>query len=83
MVGTSELYPRCVAKRLVYSSRSVDRAGMRSAQSRTRVRSAVEAVLDDKLPETYDRAVFTEKCNIVFDTMLNYASHGLKWAVAA
>jgi type I restriction enzyme, R subunit len=55
----------------------------KDGQSRTRVRSAVETVLDDKLPDTYDRAVFTEKCNVVFDTMLNYASQGLKWAVAA
>ena len=55
----------------------------KDGQSRSRVRSAVEAVLDDKLPDTYDRAVFTEKCNVVFDTMLNYASQGLKWAAAA
>jgi type I restriction enzyme R subunit len=55
----------------------------KDGQSRTRVRSAVEAVLDDKLPDTYDRAVFTEKCNVVFDMMLNYASQGMKWAVAA
>ena len=52
----------------------------KDGQSRTRVRSAVETVLDEKLPETYDRAVFTEKCNNVFETMLNYASQGLKWA---
>ncbi len=55
----------------------------KDGQSRTRVRSAVEAVLDDKLPQTYDRALFTEKCNSVFDTMLNYASQGVKWAAAA
>lgn len=55
----------------------------KDGQSRTRVRSAVETVLDDKLPETYDRALFTEKCNSVFDTMINYASQGVKWAVAA
>ena len=52
-------------------------------QSRTRVRSAVETVLDDKLPETYDRAMFTEKCNSVYETMLGYASRGAKWMVAA
>ena len=34
-------------------------------------------------PETYDRAMFTEKCNVVFETMLSYASQGVKWAVAA
>jgi type I restriction enzyme R subunit len=52
----------------------------KDGQSRTRVRSAVETVLDDKLPDTYDRAVFTETCNNVFEAMLNYASQGLKWA---
>jgi type I restriction enzyme, R subunit len=55
----------------------------KDGQSRTRVRAAVETVLDDKLPETYNRALFTEKCNVVFETMLNYASQGVKWAVAA
>ena len=55
----------------------------KDGQSRTRVRAAVETVLDEKLPETYDRAVFTEKCNNVFKTMVSYASQGVKWAVAA
>jgi len=40
----------------------------------------VESVLHAQLPESYDRAVFTEKCNNIFDLMLNYASQGLKWA---
>lgn len=52
----------------------------KDGQSQKRVRSAVESVLDKQLPETYDRAVFTEKCNRVFETMLSYASQGLKWA---
>jgi type I restriction enzyme R subunit len=52
----------------------------KDAQSRTRVRATVETVLDDKLPETYERALFTEKCNNVFDTMISHASQGLKWA---
>ena len=26
------------------------------------------------------RVVFTEKCNNVFDLMVNYSSQGLKWA---
>jgi hypothetical protein len=46
-------------------------------------RAAVETVLDDKLPETYDRALFTAKSNSVFETMLNYASQGVKWPAAA
>jgi type I restriction enzyme, R subunit len=32
------------------------------------------------LPKSYDRIVFTEKCNSIFDLMVNYASHGQKWA---
>ena len=52
----------------------------KDGQSKLRVRSAVENVLHANLPDTYDRIVFTEKCNNVFDVMLNYASQGLKWA---
>jgi type I restriction enzyme R subunit len=52
----------------------------KDAQSKSRVRSAVESVLDMHLPKSYDRIVFTEKCNSIFDLMVNYASHGQKWA---
>ena len=52
----------------------------KDGQSKLRVRSAVETVLNTHLPESYDRVVFTEKCNNVFDLMLNQASQGLKWA---
>jgi type I restriction enzyme R subunit len=52
----------------------------KDSQSKLRVRSTVENVLNKHLPESYDRAVFTEKCNTVFEQMLNYASQGLKWA---
>lgn len=52
----------------------------KDGQSKLRVRSAVESVLNTHLPESYDRVVFTEKCNKVFDLMLDYANQGLKWA---
>ncbi|MDA1274112.1 MAG: type I restriction endonuclease subunit R [Verrucomicrobia bacterium] len=52
----------------------------RDSQSKGRVRSAVESVLHAHLPDSYDRIIFTEKSNNVFDLMLNYASQGLKWA---
>jgi type I restriction enzyme, R subunit len=52
----------------------------KDGQSKLRVRSAVENVLHTHLPESYDRVVFMEKCNNVFEQMLNYASQGLKWA---
>jgi type I restriction enzyme R subunit len=49
-------------------------------QSQKQVRSTVEEILNEQLPETYDRAIFTEKCNRVFELMVDYASHGRKWA---
>jgi type I restriction enzyme R subunit len=52
----------------------------KDGQSKLRVRSAVENVLHAHLPESYDRVVFTEKCNGVFEQMLHDASQGLKWA---
>jgi type I restriction enzyme R subunit len=52
----------------------------KDSQSRQRVKAAVETVLHEELPDTYDRTLFAEKCNIVFDTILTYASQGTKWA---
>jgi type I restriction enzyme R subunit len=52
----------------------------KDGQSKLRVRSAVENVLHKHLPDSYDRVVFTEKCNSVFEQMLHDASQGLKWA---
>lgn len=51
----------------------------KDAQTREQVRSAMEAVLDKHLPESYSRSVFTEKCNRVFEMMHRYASMGKKW----
>jgi type I restriction enzyme R subunit len=52
----------------------------KDSQSQKQVRSTVEAVLNEELPETYDRSIFTDKCNRVFELMVDYASHGRKWA---
>jgi type I restriction enzyme, R subunit len=52
----------------------------KDSQSKERVKSTVQDVLNTHLPESYDRALFTKKCDTVFDLMLNYASQGLKWA---
>jgi type I restriction enzyme R subunit len=49
-------------------------------QSQKRVRAAVEQVLDKKLPDSYDRVLFKVKCDAIVETMLDYASRGLKWA---
>jgi type I restriction enzyme R subunit len=52
----------------------------KDSQSTKQVRTTVEEVLNEELPETYDRVIFTEKCNNVFELMVNYASQGMKWA---
>ena len=40
----------------------------------------VERVLDEGLPETYERTLFKQKCDNVFDLVVDYASRGRKWA---
>jgi type I restriction enzyme, R subunit len=52
----------------------------KDSQTKRRVQSVVEEVLHRQLPESYDRILFSEKCQNVFELMLNYASQGLKWA---
>jgi len=52
----------------------------KNAQTKRVVRSAVEQVLDNNLPESYDRVLFREKCDDVFYRIVDYASQGRKWA---
>ena len=51
----------------------------KDTQTKEWVRSAVAKVLDNNLPESYDRVLFREKCDNVFYQMLEYASQGRKW----
>lgn len=52
----------------------------KDSQTKLIVRSTVEQVLHEKLPDSYDRPLFKEKCDNVFDMMLQYANRGMKWA---
>jgi type I restriction enzyme R subunit len=52
----------------------------KDGQTQRSVRSAVEQVLDSNLPDSYDRVLFKEKCDNVFELVLDYASQGRKWA---
>ena len=45
----------------------------RDGQSQRRVKSAMEEVLDDKLPESYDQTDFSERCVSVFDLIMTQA----------
>ena len=49
-------------------------------QSQLRVKTAVEEVMDQDLPETYDRILFKEKSAKLFELIYDYASKGRKWA---
>jgi type I restriction enzyme, R subunit len=49
-------------------------------QTQKQVRSEIERVLDEGLPETYERALFKQKCDNVFELVVDYASRGRKWA---
>jgi len=49
-------------------------------QTKGLVKQEIDRVLNDELPETYDRAVFAEKTSRVFTLLVEYAEKGLKWA---
>ncbi len=49
-------------------------------QTQNQVRSEIERVLDEGLPESYERTLFKQKCDNVFDLVVDYASRGRKWA---
>jgi type I restriction enzyme R subunit len=49
-------------------------------QTQEAVRNAVVTVLDADLPSSYDRTLFKQKCDRVFEVMMDYASRGRKWA---
>ena len=49
-------------------------------QTQKQVRSEIERVLDEGLPASYERTLFKQKCDNVFDLVVDYASRGRKWA---
>lgn len=53
---------------------------LKSSQTQKQVRAEIERVLDQDLPESYDRAVFKQKCDNVYDLAMEYALRGKRWA---
>ncbi len=51
----------------------------KDGQTQRRVKAAVEEVLDQELPESYDRITFKEKSDNVFDLIVEFAANGMKW----
>ncbi|MDP1746375.1 MAG: DUF3387 domain-containing protein, partial [Bacteroidota bacterium] len=52
----------------------------KDGQTQRMVKAAVEEVLDHDLPESYDRISFKEKCDNVFEMIVNFAAQGQRWA---
>lgn len=51
----------------------------KDGQTSARVKAVIEEVLDEDLPDSYDRLAFKEKCDNVFDLIVDFAAHGKKW----
>ncbi len=52
----------------------------KDSQTQAIVKSAVEEVLHENLPESYDRVLFKKKCDNVYELIFDYAIKGQKWA---
>jgi type I restriction enzyme, R subunit len=52
----------------------------KDAQTQTIVKFAVERVLHENLPESYDPVLFKKKCDNVYDVIFDSANKGEKWA---
>lgn len=52
----------------------------KDGQTQRKVKAAIEAVLDQDLPDSYDRMTFKEKSDNVFELIVEFAANGKKWA---
>ncbi|MDD2830230.1 MAG: type I restriction endonuclease subunit R [Sulfuricurvum sp.] len=52
----------------------------KDTQSKEIVRDTVRKVLNEDLPESYDRVIFNEKSENVFEMILGFAAQGQRWA---
>jgi len=51
----------------------------KDGQTQRIVKAAVEKVLDEDLPDSYDRVLFKEKSDNVFNLIVDFAAQGKKW----
>ena len=52
----------------------------RDAHTKAKVRSVIEEVLDEDLPESYDKESFDHKVSQVFDLVQRLAVNDERWA---
>ena len=48
----------------------------KDTQTKAQVQAAIKKVLNDSLPETYDREIYSSKCDVVFDHFFMIAQNG-------
>lgn len=51
-----------------------------NSQTQMQVRAVIEDLLNDDLPDSYDRVIFKQKCDNVYQLAVDYAVRGKKWA---
>jgi len=51
--------------------------------TKLQVQAAIKTVLDKFLPETYDRNIYSQKCDLIFEHYIQMAAHGSQKAFAA
>ena len=69
-----------IAKLVNASPRVLVNEWWRDPQTKARVKSLIEDVLDSDLPESYDRVAFNRKVTDVFDLVQRLARNDEKWA---
>jgi type I restriction enzyme R subunit len=69
-----------IAKLLNASPRVLVNEWWRDPQTKARVKSLIEDVLDSDLPESYDRVAFNRKVSDIFDLVQKLAMNEEKWA---
>lgn len=51
----------------------------KDTRTRKTVQTTIEEILDDTLPDSYNRVIFKEKCDRIFKLMLDFAITDRKW----
>ena len=54
----------------------------KDTQTRFQVQTSIKKALNDLLPVSYDRAIYSTKCDVVFDHFLRMAQNEQAWASA-
>lgn len=88
MTKAEEQAVKLAAKRLIKRlteehPRILTLSWYKDTQTSQKVRSTIMDILDETLPESYDRKTYNEKVDVVFNHIYSMAASGKGWAAAA